>query len=77
MRGDLLRAEKKDREALADGYLRVIIFHRQQREAMSEALYKAMETFEALGQTPYAEKMRTELLARYSDSEEAKKLRGK
>ena len=77
VRGDLLRAEKKDREALADGYLRVIIFHRQQREAMSEALYKAMETFEALGQTPYAEKMRTELLARYSDSEEAKKLRGK
>ncbi len=77
VRGDLLRAENKLKEALVDGYLRVIVFHRQQRDAMSEALYKAMEVFETLGQSQHAEKMRTELLTRYSDSDEAKKLRGK
>lgn len=77
IRGDLLKAENKLQEALVDGYLRVVVFYRQQRDAMPEALYKAMETFEALGQTPYAEKMRNDLLAHYADSEEAKKLRSR
>ena len=77
VRGDLLKADNKLQEALADGYLRVVVFHRQQRDAMPEALYKAMETFEALGQTPYAEKRRNERLAHYADSEEAKKLRSR
>lgn len=77
VRGDLLMADKKYKEALADGYLRVISFHRQQREAAAEALYKAVEAFEALNQTQYAEKMRNELLTSYRDSEEAKKLRSK
>lgn len=77
VRGDLLKADNKLKEALADGYLRVIVFYRQQADAMPEALYKAAETFEALQQVQYADKMRNELLTRYGDSDEAKKLRGK
>ncbi len=77
VRGDLLRADNKLKEALADGYLRVIVLYRTQRDAMAEALYKAAETFDALQQGTYADKMRQELLGRYGDSEEAKQLRGK
>lgn len=76
VRGDVLRSENKFQEALTEGYLRVIAFHRGQRDAMPEALFKAMETFEQLQQPQYAQKMRTELITRYADSAEAKKLRG-
>ena len=76
LRGDLLRAENKLQDALTEGYLRVIAFHRAQRDAVAEALLKATETFEQLQQPQYAQKMRTELITRYPDSPEAKKLRG-
>ncbi len=72
VRGDLLRAEGKRREALADGYLRVVTLYRQQRDLQPEALLKAAQTFEELQQTTYADKMRQELLTRYPDSEEAR-----
>ncbi len=76
LRGDLLRADNKLQDALTEGYLRVIAFHRAQRDAVAEALAKATDTFEQLQQPQYAQKMRTELITRYPDSPEAKKLRG-
>ncbi len=76
LRGDLLRADNKLQDALTEGYLRVIAFHRAQRDAVAEALSKATDTFEQLQQPQYAQKMRTELITRYPDSPEAKKLRG-
>lgn len=75
VRGDLLMADKKYKEALVDGYLRVVAFHQGQRDAMGEALYKAIEAFEAQNQSQHAETMRNLLLSKYSDTEEAKKLR--
>lgn len=76
VRGDLLRADNKFKEALTEGYLRVVALYRAQREVQPEALAKAAEVFEQLQQPQYAQKMRQELLTRYSDSPEAKKLRG-
>ncbi len=76
VRGDLLRADNKLKEALTDGYLRVVALYRAQREVQPEALAKAAEVFEQLQQPQYAQKMRTELITRYPDSPEAKKLRG-
>ncbi len=76
VRGDLLRADNKLKEALTDGYLRVVALYRAQREVQPEALAKAAEVFEQLQQPQYAQKMRQELLTRYADSAEANKLRG-
>lgn len=76
VRGDILRADNKLQDALTEGYLRVIAFYRNQADAMPEALAKAVETFEQLQQPHYAQKMRTELMTRYPNSNEAKKLRG-
>ncbi len=76
VRGDLLRAENKLQEALTEGYLRVIALYRGQKEVQPEALFKAAEVFEQLQQPQYAQKMRQELLLRYSDSAEARKVRG-
>ena len=72
----ILRGDNELQDALTEGYLRVIAFHRAQRDAVAEALLKATETFEQLQQPQYAQKMRTELITRYPDSPEAKKLRG-
>jgi len=75
-RGDLLKKQGQARNALKDGYLRVVFLYTDQKEAVSEALFKAGETFEELHQTSYAEKMRQTLLSRYGDSAFARKLRG-
>jgi hypothetical protein len=75
-RGDLLRSEDKNMDALKDGYLRVVYLYTSETAKQPEAIYKAFETFNALGQTTYAEKMRSMLLKNpaYKKSEWAKKL---
>lgn len=77
VRGDLLRAEGRDRDALKDGYLRVITLFKAERALQPTALYKAALAFDALQEVQYAEKMRQDLLGKYADSDEAKMLRGK
>lgn len=76
LRGDLLKAENRTRDALKDGYLRTILMFRDVRAAQAEALYKAAVAFDELQQVQYAERMRQMLLSGYADSEYAKKLRG-
>ena len=74
MRGDLLMDRKLPRDALKDGYLRVVVLYENVRAVQPEALYKAAKAFEALHQNPNAEKMRTLLRTQYPASEFAKKL---
>jgi TolA-binding protein len=64
-RGDLLLKEGKYREALRDGYLRTIILFEDHKSVVPEALFKAAECFEKMGQTSRAEKMRNKLIAEY------------
>jgi hypothetical protein len=74
MRGDMLMERKQPREALKDGYLRVVVLYENVRGIQPEALYKAAKAFEALQQNPNAEKMRTRLRAKYPGSEYARKI---
>jgi hypothetical protein len=76
LRGDMLKAENRTRDALKDGYLRTVTLFRDVREAQPEALFKAAAAFDELQQVQYAERMRQMLLSSYADSEYAKKLRG-
>ena len=64
-RGDMDRLKKNYKEALVGGYLRTIVLYKEIRDVQPEALYRAAECFEELGQSPYAEKMRKKLLAEY------------
>ena len=66
-RGDLLRSEDKNMEALKDGYLRVVYLYNSETSKQPEAIYKAFETFNKLGQTTYAEKMRSLMLKNSTD----------
>lgn len=74
MRGDILAAKKQYKEALEDGYLRVIVLYKNIKEVQPEAIYKAMQAFEAIQQVPHAEKMRGLLRSDYPSSDYAKKL---
>lgn len=73
-RGDLLIQQGETKNALKDGYLRVVFLYGDQSDARAEALYHAAEAFDKLGQATYAEKMRSQLLTGYRDSTWAKKL---
>lgn len=75
-RGDLYTKESRLKDALKDGYLRVVFLYRSEPAARAEALFKAAETFDKLNQTSYAERMRQQLLTQHADSEHAKRLRG-
>jgi len=62
------------RTALVDGYMRVIlIYPREGRAALPEALYKAARSFDRIGQSARAQKYRAQLLAEFPDSEWASK----
>lgn len=74
LRGDMLRDRKQTRDALKDGYLRVVVLYKNVREAQPEALFKAMKAFEELQQIPHAERMRTALRTDFPTSEYARKL---
>lgn len=73
-RGDLLFQQGETKNALKDGYLRVAFLYGDQDAARAEALYRAAEAFDKLGQATNAEKMRSQLLSGYRDSVWAKKL---
>lgn len=73
-RGDLEMREDRAREALVDGYLRVILMFRDVQFLQAEALYKAIQAHEALREMGHAEKWRKELLSRYGSSEFANML---
>ena len=75
-RGDLIASEGRSRDALKDGYLRVATLFKDVKTVQPEALYKAMIAFEELKQTPYADKMRQELLGKYGNSPYAALLGG-
>ena len=74
MRGDMLMEKKETMNALKDGYLRVVILYENVTSVQPEALYKAAKAFDALNQNANAERMRTTLRTKYSQSEYARKL---
>ena len=74
MRGDMLMEKKETMNALKDGYLRVVILYENVKSVQPEALYKAAKAFDALNQNANAERMRTTLRTKYSQSEYARKL---
>jgi TolA-binding protein len=51
------------KDALLDGYLRTVVLFGDIKPTQPEALYKAAQCFDQLGQGPYAERMRKKLLA--------------
>ena len=75
-RGDLLMKKKEPKLALKDGYLRAVLLYNRPDEARAEALYRAAEAFEALGQNTYAERMRDELRSKYPRTSWGRKLVG-
>jgi TolA-binding protein len=75
-RADMDRAKGDVKKALKDGYLRTAILFQDVKSVQPEALTKAAECFQQLGQQSYADKMRKELLEKYPESDEARKIRG-
>ncbi|MFO7937772.1 MAG: tetratricopeptide repeat protein [Kiritimatiellia bacterium] len=77
LRGDIIRKEGDSKEsaakALRDGYLRVVVLYKSVKEAQPEALYKAAQCFDELGQSSRADQMRTTLKGEYASSEWAVK----
>lgn len=75
-RGDLLAKKGDQKLALKDGYLRAVLLYRGPDEARAEALFRAAEAFEKLGQNSYAERMRDELRSKYARTAWGRKLLG-
>lgn len=73
MRGNMLSQKNEFREALVDGYLRVIVLYKKQPDARAEAMHKAVNCFNQLGQNSFAEQMRQKLISEYPKSNFAKK----
>lgn len=72
-RGDLVLKAKGEgndavKQALIDGYLRVVLLYRDVPQLMPEALSKAAKCFEKLNQSGRADAMRTQLKQSYPDS---------
>jgi tetratricopeptide (TPR) repeat protein len=62
-RGDIEMKQGNYKDALLDGYLRTVVLFGDIKPTQPEALYKAAQCFDQLGQGPYAERMRKKLLA--------------
>ncbi len=77
LRGDMIRKESDTNEnaskALRDGYLRVVTLYKSVIAAQPEALYKAAQCFDKLGQSSRADLMRTTLKGEFASSEWALK----
>ena len=73
MRGNMLSKKNEFKEALVDGYLRVIVLYKKQPDARAEAMYKAINCFTQLGQSSFAENMRQKLISEYPKSDFAQK----
>lgn len=74
-RGDMERKKGNLREALVDGYLRTAYFFQSVKSVQPEALYKAMQVFQTLNQSAYAEAMRKRLLSEFPQDPYAEKAR--
>ena len=74
-RGDVLKAGNMLKDALTEGYLRVIALYQDVKEIQPEALYKACKSFEELSQLGNAERMRRKLLAEYPQDPFAERLK--
>lgn len=68
-RGDILKKKGNPKEALVDGYLRVVTLFQSVEQVQPEALFKAMQCFEELKEPTHAERMRKLLLGKYPQSE--------
>ncbi len=73
LRGELWRKQGKQKEALRDGYLRTVVLYKEAREpvvreARAEALYKAAQCLDELGQLQRATEMRTKCLNEHGES---------
>ena len=55
-------------KALIGGYLRIVILFREVYSVQAEALYKAAQCFEKLGEHANAEKMLEKLVSEYPNS---------
>jgi len=67
-RGDIYMKEGKYKEALIDGYLRVVVLFEDEKHIQPAALFNAAKCFEELGQAAHADKMRRKLMAEYPQS---------
>jgi len=74
-RGDMEMREGRPREALIDGYLRVVLLFQDVGLVQPEALFKAIRAHEELNEVNYAERWRQRLLANFATSEFAQRLR--
>lgn len=74
-RGDLEMREENYREALVNGYLRVVLLFRDVGLVQPEALYKAIQAHEELNEVSHAERWRQRLLSSHATSEYAERLR--
>ncbi len=74
-RGDLQTREGRHREALINGYLRVVLLFRDVGDVQPEALYKAIRAHEKINEVSYAERWRQRLLSNHATSEFAQRLR--
>lgn len=74
-RGDIEVREGRHREALIDGYLRVVLMFRDVGLVQPEALYKAIRAHEELNEIQYADRWRQRLLSEFATSEFAQRLR--
>lgn len=74
-RGDLEVKRNGYRDALIDGYLRVIVLFEDIKPVQPEALYKASLCFDQLNQATYAERMRKKLLQTYPQDPLAAKIK--
>ena len=79
MRGDMIvnkanPSALEHRQALVDGYLRVIVLYaKDAKDVLAEALYKAAQSFDKIGQTGRAQNFRNKLQAEFPNSEWAGK----
>jgi len=73
MRGNMFSKKNEFKDALVDGYLRVVVLYKKQPNARAEAMYKSINCFTQLGQSSFAEQMRQKLISEYPKSEFAKK----
>ena len=75
MRGDMILNKANPtsldhRQALVDGYLRVIVLYaKDAKDVLAEALYKAAQSFDKMGQTSRAQIFRNRLHAEFPNSD--------
>ena len=75
MRGGVEKKQGNLKDALIDGYLRVVVLFQDVKEAQPQALYEATKCFEQLNQGAYAERMRKKLLAEFPEDPYSEKIR--